>query len=123
MIGVNTAIIPGAQGICFAIGIDTVKWVVAQLLQHGRVRRGYLGFAGATVAVSRRLAREFGLPRDQGIRVESVERKAQPQQRAWNLVTLLSATTTRLSPASTHCIGFFRPKSHGNKVSTCQPST
>src|ERR1700758_1191026 len=49
VIGVNMAIIPGAQGICFATAIDTVKAVVVQLLRHGRVRRGYLGIGGATV--------------------------------------------------------------------------
>ncbi len=73
VIGVNTAIIPMAQGICFATGIDTVKWIVTQLLQNGRVRRGYLGFAGATVAIGRRLIRHFGLPIEHGIRVESLE--------------------------------------------------
>ena len=73
VIGVNTAIIPMAQGICFATGIDTVKWVVAQLMQHGKVRRGYLGFAGATIPIGRRLVRHFALGAEKGIRVESLE--------------------------------------------------
>ena len=74
VIGVNTAIIPAAQGICFAIAVDTVKWVVAQLLAHGKVRRGYLGFAGATVPLSRRAARFFDVGNTGAVRVESVER-------------------------------------------------
>ena len=75
VIGVNTAIIPGAQGICFATAIDTVKWVVTQLLRDGRVRRGYLGIAGATVALPRRYARHFSLSNELAVRVESVERE------------------------------------------------
>ena len=74
VIGLNTAIIPGAQGICFAIAIDTVKWVVAQLLAHGKVRRGYLGFGGASLPFSRRAARHFELDNTGAVRVESVER-------------------------------------------------
>jgi len=73
VIGVNTAIIPGAQGICFATAIDTVKWVVTQLLRDGRVRRGHLGIAGATVPLSRRYARHFGLANSHAVRVESIE--------------------------------------------------
>ena len=73
VIGVNTAIIPGAQGICFATAIDTVKWVVTQLLRDGRVRRGYLGIAGATVPLSRRYARHFELENSHAVRVESLE--------------------------------------------------
>src|SRR2546429_209161 len=73
VIGVNTAIIPGAQGICFATAIDTVKAVVVQLLRDGRVRRGYLGIAGATVPLARRLARHFELDNAHAVRVESVE--------------------------------------------------
>ncbi len=73
VIGVNTAIIPFAQGICFATAIDTAKWVVEQLLQFGRVRRGYLGVAGATVALSRRAVRYHELDAESGVRVESVE--------------------------------------------------
>ena len=74
VIGLNTAIIPGAQGICFAIGVDTVKWVVGELLAHRKVRRGYLGFGGATIALSRRAARYFEVENTGSIRVESVER-------------------------------------------------
>jgi S1-C subfamily serine protease len=73
VIGVNTAIIPFAQGICFATAIDTAKWVVEQLLRFGRVRRGYLGLAGATVPVSRRAVRFHGLDGESGVRVESIE--------------------------------------------------
>ena len=73
-IGVNTAIIPGAQGLCFATAIDTVKWVAMQLLRDGRVRRGYLGIAGANMPVGRRLARHFELANTHAVRVESLER-------------------------------------------------
>ncbi len=73
VIGVNTAIIPFAQGICFATAIDTAKWVVTQLLQHGRVRRGYLGFAGANVRIGRRRMRHFELPSETGVQVQSLE--------------------------------------------------
>jgi S1-C subfamily serine protease len=76
VIGLNTAIIPMAQGICFATAIDTVKWVALQLLRDGKVRRSYLGLAGANHPVSRRIARHFGLPNAAGVRVESIERGA-----------------------------------------------
>ncbi|HEY3078058.1 MAG TPA: trypsin-like peptidase domain-containing protein [Burkholderiales bacterium] len=81
VIGVNTAIIPGAQGICFATAIDTVKWVVLQLLKDGRVRRGYLGLAGANLPLARRLARHFELDNARAVRVESLE-KGGPASRA-----------------------------------------
>jgi S1-C subfamily serine protease len=73
-IGVNTAIIPGAQGLCFATSIDTVKWVVTQLLRHGRVRRGYLGIGAANAPLARRIARHVGVENTHSVRVESVER-------------------------------------------------
>ena len=81
VIGVNTAIIPGAQGICFATAIDTVKWVVLQLLKDGKVRRGFLGLAGANLPLARRLARHFELDNARAVRVESVE-KGGPASRA-----------------------------------------
>ena len=72
VIGVNTAIIPGAQGICFAVSIDTVKWAVGELMRHGRVRRAQLGLAGMTAPLRRRVAQHFSLPNSAGVRVESL---------------------------------------------------
>ena len=73
VIGVNTAIIMPAQGICFATAIDTAKVVVGQLLRHGHVRRGYIGVAGQNAALARRIVRYFDLPAESGVRVMSVE--------------------------------------------------
>ena len=73
VIGVNTAIIRGAQSISFAVAIDIAEWVIPQLLQHGRVRRGYIGVAGATVALDRRVTLFHHLDQKTGVRVQSVE--------------------------------------------------
>jgi S1-C subfamily serine protease len=73
VIGVNTAMIRPAQGLAFAIASNTVRFVVSQLLRDGRIRRSYLGVAGQTVPVSRRLARHHGLAITSGILVASVE--------------------------------------------------
>jgi S1-C subfamily serine protease len=72
VIGVNTAIIPGAQGLCFATAIDTAKWVIMQIFAHGRVRRAYIGVAGTTIALSRRVQRYFGLSADSGVHVMEI---------------------------------------------------
>jgi S1-C subfamily serine protease len=73
VIGVNTAIIRGAQAICFAVAVDIAHWVIPQLLQHGRVRRGYLGVAGQTQELHRRVVLAYELPAASGVRVVSVE--------------------------------------------------
>ena len=73
VIGVNTAVILPAQGLCFAIASNTVRFVVSRLLRDGRVRRSYIGVAGQKVPVSRRLARHHGLAVSSGILVASVE--------------------------------------------------
>jgi S1-C subfamily serine protease len=66
VVGVNSAVILPAQGICFAIPINTASWVVAALLRDGRVRRSWLGLGAQTVRVSRRLARDHDLGDDPG---------------------------------------------------------
>jgi S1-C subfamily serine protease len=73
VIGVNTAMILPAQGICFAIGINTAKFVASQLMTKGRIRRGHLGFAGQNVVIPRRMVRALGLPISTGIQISAVE--------------------------------------------------
>jgi S1-C subfamily serine protease len=72
VVGVNTAIIAGAQGICFATSIDSAKSVVAQLLRHGRVRRASLGIAAQNAALPRRYVHYFQLSSDTAVRVMEV---------------------------------------------------
>jgi S1-C subfamily serine protease len=62
VVGINTAIIAGAQGICFAVPVDTANWVIPRLLADGRVIRGRIGLGGATQPVPRRVALALGLP-------------------------------------------------------------
>jgi S1-C subfamily serine protease len=73
IVGINTAIIPFAQGICFAIASNTTRFVVSELLRHGKVRRSYVGVAGETVPLPRRVVRHHGLAVESGARVMSVE--------------------------------------------------
>ena len=73
VIGINTAIIHSAQGICFAIPINMAKRIVPQLMQHGRVVRGYLGLHGRDVPIARHLARQFGLNQESGVEVIALE--------------------------------------------------
>lgn len=73
VVGVNTAIIAQAQGLCFAIASNTVQWVAARLIREGRIRRSYLGLAGQTVPLLRRVARAHGLAQDSAMLVVSVE--------------------------------------------------
>jgi S1-C subfamily serine protease len=80
VIGLNTAMIAGAQAICFATGIDTVRWVIGQLFAHGRVRRAFIGVAGATVPVDRRLQRAFSLEQATGVRVIEVQSDSPAKQ-------------------------------------------
>jgi len=55
VVGINTAVIAGSQGICFAIPVNAAKWVASELIRHGRVRRAYLGIAAQTATLDRRL--------------------------------------------------------------------
>ena len=81
VIGVNTAIILPAQGICFAIAINTAKFVAGRLIKDGRIRRGYLGVAGQNVPLHRALVRTHHLTINTGIFVISVEQNS-PAQKA-----------------------------------------
>src|SRR5436309_6061368 len=81
VIGINTAIIPMAQGICFAIPAATAKLVAGILIRDGRVRRAYLGIGGAATPIGRQLATELRIPNASGIRVLEVM-AAGPAERA-----------------------------------------
>jgi S1-C subfamily serine protease len=74
VIGVNTAMILPAQGICFAIAIDLARFIAWTLMQHGRVTRGFLGIAGQNARLRRHIVRRFALATETGILVLSVER-------------------------------------------------
>ncbi len=73
VVGINTAIIAMAQGIGFAIPANTARWVVSQILTHGRVRRGFLGIAGRQRPLDRRTVRFHGLNNNFAVEVLSVE--------------------------------------------------
>jgi S1-C subfamily serine protease len=73
VIGVNTAIISGAQGICFAIPSATAQFVAARLIRDGRIRRSSIGVAGQDVPLHRRIVRFYKLPEESGVMVVGIE--------------------------------------------------
>jgi S1-C subfamily serine protease len=81
VVGVNTATIMGAQGLCFAIGINTAKFVAGRLLQDGRIRRAYIGVEAQTAPLHRRLVRFYDLQQESGVIVAAVT-LGSPAQRA-----------------------------------------
>jgi S1-C subfamily serine protease len=97
IIGINTAIIPAAQGLCFAIASNTARFVVGELIRHGKVRRSYIGVGGQTMALSRRVARFHQLATETGIRVMTVEADS-PARRAGlmegDVIVALDGTAT-----------------------------
>lgn len=72
MIGLNTAIIQMAQGICFAIPVNTVRWVVSQLFKDGRVTRGFIGISGQTIQLPVKAVRFYGLKKASAVLIVSV---------------------------------------------------
>ena len=72
VVGINTAIIQGAQGICFAVPVNTARWVAGLLINEGRVRRAYLGITGEGRPLHVRVAREHGLASPSGVGVVQV---------------------------------------------------
>jgi S1-C subfamily serine protease len=73
VIGVNTAVIMPAQGLCFAIAVNTAKFVAARLIRDGKVTRSYIGVGGQTVPVARRVSRFHQLSVGSGVLVASLE--------------------------------------------------
>ena len=73
VIGVNTAVILPAQGLCFAIAVNTAKFVAGSLIKEGKVRRSYIGVGGQTVPLHRRVVRYYNLEVESGVLVVSVE--------------------------------------------------
>jgi S1-C subfamily serine protease len=92
LIGINTAIIAGSQGICFAIPANTAKWVVSALIREGRVRRAYLGIMGQTVTLDRRLVVRHRLETSTAVRVTEVHAGTAAERagiRAGDLIVIL----------------------------------
>jgi S1-C subfamily serine protease len=81
LIGVNTAIIQPAQGLCFAIAARTAEFVAGRLIRDGRIRRGWIGVAGQNVTLPRRFVRFHSLGAESGVRVASIEENS-PAARA-----------------------------------------
>jgi S1-C subfamily serine protease len=73
VIGINTAVIMGAQGICFAVASNTANHVLSEIIMHGRVRRAYIGVAAQTVPVPRRQAMAAGIDNRFGAMLSAVE--------------------------------------------------
>lgn len=100
VIGVNTAIIRPAQGICFAIASNIARWVAGWLIKDGRVRRSYLGVGGQNVPLLRKLVLNYRLPAATGVLVMSVEADCPAAQAGVRegdiLVALAGAPTPRV---------------------------
>jgi S1-C subfamily serine protease len=73
VVGINTAVIMGAQGICFAVAANTANFVLGELVRHGRVRRAFIGIAAQQIALPRRLRHAAGLDQEHAVMASTVE--------------------------------------------------
>jgi S1-C subfamily serine protease len=73
VVGINTAVILGAQGICFAVAANTANFVLGELVRHGRVRRAFIGIAAQQIAIPRRLRHAAGLSQESAVLAATVE--------------------------------------------------
>ena len=98
VIGINTAVIAGAQGICFAVAANTARFVLGEIIRHGRVRRAFLGIAAGTVPLPRRIALRLGYEQATGAVVTAVE-SGSPADEAGllsgDIVTAIDGMTVR----------------------------
>lgn len=98
VVGVNTAVILGGQGIAFAVPINTARYVVSSLLRDGRVRRSHLGVAGHDVQIPRLLVRHHQLPSDRGLTITAVSERtpaADAQLRPGDLIVEFAGEAVR----------------------------
>ena len=116
VIGINTAVIMGAQGICFAVASNTASFVVSEIIRHGRVRRASIGVAGHTAPLPRRVAHAAGLSSRSGVVVISAEadspRPAPASRRAmssWRWMSSRSRGSTTSCVSSTAGVSGNRP--------------
>ena len=80
VVGINTAVIMGAQGICFAVAANTASFVLGELVRHGRVRRAFIGIAAQQFALSRRRRHAAGLAQESAVMVASIESGSPAEQ-------------------------------------------
>ena len=89
VVGINTAIIALAQGIGFAIPSVTAKWIVSQLMTHGKVKRSYLGIVGFRRLLDRRIVRYHSLSSDYAVEIVSIDAKGPAKEAGIYRGTLL----------------------------------
>ena len=96
VVGINTAVIMGAQGICFAVAANTASFVLGELVRHGRVRRAYIGIAAQQFTLSRRRRHAVGLTQESAVMIATVE-PGSPAERAGlvagDIILALDGTT------------------------------
>src|SRR5215475_1519838 len=96
VVGINTAVIMGAQGICFAVAANTASFVLGELVRHGRVRRAYIGIAAQQFTLSRRRRHAAGLTQESAVMIATVE-AGSPAERAGlvagDIILALDGTT------------------------------
>ena len=91
VIGVNTAMIPSAHGLAFAVASNTADWITSQLMRYGEVRRAFIGVQGGTVPLPRRWVLRSDWPANTGMRVEAVSAGAPAKQAGFEVGDIVVA--------------------------------